>query len=205
MKRKTDDSVLKKALFTQRLFAFLIDLLIVYIISSVISMPFINSSKNEKLANEAIEIRDKYMSGDISVESYVEQFGSISYKIAWNSGPYSIAVIVIQILYYVVYQLYNKGQTIGKKLTKIKVVSDIGQLDTNQMIFRSFVANFILLNIITFMFMLFVSKSIYFYGVSIFEVIQYLIIIISMFMVMYSKDGRAIHDRLTHTRVITVK
>lgn len=205
MGKKVKESDIKKALFTQRLFAFLIDVLIVYVIASFISMPFIDSKESTKLSNEAIEIRDKYMNGELSVNSYVSQFSSISYKIAWNTGVYSLITIVIEILYYIVYQLYNGGQTIGKKIMKTKIVSDIGNLEMNQMIFRSFLANFILLNIISFVFMLFTSKSTYFYAISFFEVIQYIIVFISIFLVMYSNDGRSLHDRFTKTRVISIK
>ncbi len=205
MGKKVKESDIKKALFTQRLFAFLIDVLIVYVIASFISMPFIDSKESTKLSNEAIEIRDKYMNGELSVNSYVSQFSSISYKIAWNTGVYSLITIVIEILYYIVYQLYNGGQTIGKKIMKTKIVSDIGNLEMNQMIFRSFLANFILLNIISFVFMLFTSKSTYFYAISFFEVIQYIIVFISIFLVMYTNDGRSLHDRFTKTRVISIK
>ena len=204
MGKKLDNSN-KKVLFSQRLFAFLIDVLVVYLLASLISMPFVDSKKTEKLTNEANELREKYMSGDISIESYSSQFGSLSYKLAWGTGVYSLITIVIEIVYYIVFQLYNGGQTIGKKAMKIKVISDNDSLGMNQMIFRSFLANFILLNIISFVFMLFAPKSIYFYAVSSFEAIQYIIVIISIFMVMYSKDGRTVHDRLTHTRVINVK
>ena len=114
----------------------------------------------------------------------------------------SLITIALNILYFVVYQLYNKGQTIGKKLMKIKIISTDGELFMNQMIFRAFIANFILVDLISFLFMLTKSKELYFYGTGIFQFIQYIIVIVSVFMIMFRKDGCSIHDKLVHTKVI---
>ena len=112
--------------------------------------------------------------------------------------------IIINVLYYVVFQLYNKGQTIGKKLLKIKVISDDGNLSMNQMIFRSLIANVILLNIINFALVIFTPKAI-FMGVSVsVSMIQYIIMFISIIMAT-TKEGRTIHDRIAHTRVVSAK
>lgn len=205
MVKKIGEKDKGNAYFSQRLFAFLIDILIVYFVASFISMPFLDTDKTKKLSDDALEIRDKFTSNEIDSNTFLSEYGTITYKIARASGVYSIATILIEILYYVVFQINFEGQTLGKKLMKIKVKSDEGDLFMNQMIFRSFLANFILLDIISFVFMLFIPKSIYMYVTSIFELIQYLIVIISIFMIIYSKDGRSIHDRLTHTRVVRLK
>ena len=71
----------------------------------------------------------------------------------------------------------------------------------NQMIFRALIANTILLNIINFALITFVSKSIY-TGVSVsISMIQYIVMFISLIM-LTTKDGRTIHDRIAHTRVV---
>ena len=88
-----------------------------------------------------------------------------------------------------VFQLYNKGQTIGKQIMKIRVKSDHGELTMNQMIFRAFIANSILLDLITFMFMLSNSRLVYFYGITTFSTLQYSITLISIFMILIRKDG----------------
>ena len=72
------------------------------------------------------------------------------------------------------------------------------------MIFRALLADFILLDIINFVFMLFSSKYVYFYGVTVFEVLQYLMVFASIIMVMFRSDGKAVHDKIVGTKVIKV-
>ena len=96
------------------------------------------------------------------------------------------------------------GQTIGKKIMKIQIVSTEGNLFMNQMILRSMLSNFILMDIISFVFMLFLPKSIFLYGLLGIEIIQYLLVIVSALLIMFRKDGRSIHDILLHTKVVRV-
>ena len=72
----------------------------------------------------------------------------------------------------------------------------------NQMIFRAFIANFILFDIISFAVMLFSPKSIYLYMIVFIEIIKWIITFISVIMIMNKKDGCAVHDKLLHTMVV---
>ena len=145
------------------------------------------------------------MQNEIDTEDFISKYVDIYYKLARDNGFVSLVSIFVGICYFVVYQTYNKGQTLGKKLLKIKVVSDDGDLFMNQMIMRSFLANFILINLISFLFMLFSDKYTYFYSSGVLELIQYIIVFISAIMIMFRKDGCSVHDLLVHTKVVREK
>lgn len=196
---KTDSS---KALFIQRFIAFIIDMILVSLLASVLSIPFVDRSKTEVLENEAVEIMEQYTNGTMDSQTYIAEYGNLYYKIARNNGIVSFIIIVLDIFYFVIYQVIQKGQTLGKKLMKIRVVSDNGNLIMDQMIIRTFLANFLLVDIILFLFMLFLPKDIYIYGAGIVEGLQYVIILASVFMIMNPKNGCAIHDKLAHTKVL---
>ena len=202
VKGKVDDS---KALFVQRFIAFLIDALLVSMIVSVISMPFIDSRKTENLEKNITNLMEKYEKKDISMEEFSNEYISIYYRLGRDTGFSSLISIFVGVCYFIVYQTYKNGQTIGKKLMKIRVVPLEGELFMNQMILRSFLANFLLMDICVFLFMLFSSKYAYFYSSAIIETIQYIMAAISVIMIMYRKDGCAIHDKLVHTKVIREK
>ena len=147
---------------------------------------------------------EKYTKNELEFNDFFNEYSIISYKMARNSGIVSLLTIFFNVLYFVVFQVYNKGQTFGKKLLKIKIESNSGNLTMNQMIFRSMIANFILLDLLSFIFMMICSKFTYFYGVLIFESIQYIVVFISVFMIMFRSDGCAVHDKLVGTKVVRV-
>ena len=79
----------------------------------------------------------------------------------------------------------NKGQTLGKKLMKIKVNSLNGDLTMNQLVVRSLLVNSILLNMIQVIIVSFINDSmVYFYVDLFFESVQYLFIFISVILIM---------------------
>lgn len=196
---------MKKAFFSQRLIAFIIDMLFITVVASLLSTPFIDTKKMESYQKEEKIILENYSNNKISVEEYFNSYASVYYKITRDSGILTLITILLEVIYFVVFQLCNGGQTYGKKIMKIKVVSDDGDLTMNQMIFRSLLSSFILVNLITFMFLLFTSKKVYLISSMSIQSIQYFLMFISMIMIVSNKDGSAIHDKLAHTKVVKIK
>ena len=204
-KVKKEESEVKKALFLQRFLAFIIDMFLISFIASLITTPFIDTDKTAKLEKESVELMEHLQDENVDYQEYVDQSLSVYYQLTRATGIDTIVSILFSVLYFVVYQVLAKGQTFGKKLMKIRVVSKEGDLSFNQMIFRSFLSNFILVNLLSFIFMLFASKRVYFYVSGCFLMIQYAIVLISAVMIMNRKNGEAIHDKIAHTMVIREK
>lgn len=203
MAKKSQKKVYEKALFSQRLFAFVIDMIIIFFISTIAIFPVSNSESLEKLTGQNTSITNQYLEHKIDASTYMNQTMDISYEIAKQSGLATIVTIIVYILYYVIFQFYKNGQTIGKKLMKIQIVAKEGkELILNQLLFRAFIINSILMNTLILLFTVFTNKDIYTGGVYIFSSLQYLIILISAIMVMYRGDGCGIHDMITHTEVV---
>ncbi len=192
-----------KAYFFQRLIAYILDMFIVTLIVSLLSQPFIDLKTMNKLQEEESKVVEKYMKGDIKPETYVYQSMDINYQIARNNGAYSLISMAVIILYFVVYQFYNKGQTIGKKIMNIQIVKDDRtSLSIDDLIYRSLIINSLIFNLLTFALMTFASRTAYFYGAIILEVIQYIILIAIFFMAIFRKDGRGLHDLVAKTIVV---
>lgn len=192
----------EKALFIQRLAAFILDIFIVSMIASLISYPFLDLDSINKLNESSTQVVEDYMTQKISINEYTTESISISYEMARKQGVLSLITIFLNILYFVVFQVKNDGQTIGKKLLRIKVSSQDGSLGMNQMIFRSLIINSILVDMVSFGILLFTSATIYFYGAGILSMIQFAIVAISGFMVMFGKKSQGIHDMIAHTDVV---
>ena len=112
----------KNASFVQRLGAYLIDMFLILLISSIVTMPFTSSNNYEKLSEETNKVVEEYTNGKIDMNTYMNRVSSISYDMARETGLSSIIMIAVYVLYFIVYQYYNKGQPVGKKLMKIRIV-----------------------------------------------------------------------------------
>lgn len=197
---KSDKS--NKPKFFSRFLAYVFDSFIVLLISTLLATPFVNSKDLMNLMEESNTILDKYVQEEISDKEYTVEVSNLKYKMDRSMELVNIMGILIGVLYFVVYPLYHNGQTLGKKITKIRVISREGDLTANQLIFRSFIANSILLKTLSVLFVMFASRSVYNGCVDLFADIQYAITIVSVFMIVYGKEGLAVHDKLTHTKVI---
>lgn len=198
MKNNTNNAV-----FIQRLLAFLIDGFIITVVVSLIASPFINADAIQKINTDLLELVNKLQNSDISYITYAKEVSVLELQLAKLNGVTTIATLFVSILYFVVFQIYNKGQTIGKNLLKIKVISNDGELTMNQMIVRSLLINTVLLNIILLLTISFVNDPMqYMYIFGSFQSIQYLFVIVTSLMVMFRKDHVSLHDIITNTRVV---
>ena len=193
----------EKALFVQRFLAFLLDIVLVSIVASFISYPFLDMDSIQKLNESSVEVMENYTTGKIDEKEYFNESSTISYELARKQGVNTLVIIFLNILYFVVYQIKNNGQTLGKQILKIRVVDSSNRdLSMNQMIFRALIINSILLDMISFGVLIFANQSSYFYGVSFLAFIQFCILSVSTFMIMFGKDRRGLHDLVAHTDVV---
>lgn len=192
-----------KAMFSQRILAFLIDLVLISVITSFITVFVPVNDTATKLYEEQNKVLEDYVEGSVSMEEYVNQMVDLSYDISKQTVIVSIVTIVISLLYYVVYPCYNNGQTLGKKLMKIKIKKiDESDLSMNDLLIRGMVNNSILVNIVNVIFVLFLSKNIFLSASSLVSVIQYLVLIISLIMIAFTRNARGLHDLVAKTEVV---
>ena len=191
------------AQFNKRFFAYIIDLFIVLVIANLITMFIPISEKTQDYYKELQTTQKKMYDKEIDVKEYTDIVLEDNYNISKGTVLISLTSIIIYILYFVVYQVYNNGQTVGKKLMKIKVKSITDEsLSINTMLFRALIIYGIAANIINLMLILLLKKELYLSISNTISIIQSLIVIISVFMILFSKQKRGIHDILTKTEVV---
>lgn len=118
----------------------------------------------------------------------------------------SIITIVCTLLYFGIIQYFLKGQTIGKKLLKLKVVSASDKkLNILNYILRSLIVNSVLLNTIGIVFLLFASKSVYQNADTVISTLISVVEAIIIFLVLTREDQRGLHDLLFNTKVISTE
>ena len=191
------------AQFNKRFFAYIIDIFIVLVIANLITMFIPISEKTQDYYKELQTTQKKMYDKEIDVKEYTDIVLEDNYNISKGTVLISLTSIIIYILYFVVYQVYNNGQTVGKKLMKIKVKSITDEsLSINTMLFRALIIYGIATNIINLILILLLKKALYLSISNTISIIQSLIVIISVFMILFSKQKRGIHDIITKTEVV---
>ena len=192
-----------KVSFLKRILAYIIDLFIINILVSIFGLVIPVSDNMSKLNEELANLSEQYLNQEIDDSTYLSLAYDIEYDLQKESIPISLISVVISILYFVVLPFYNKGQTIGKKLNRIKIVKcDDGKLEMNDLIVRAFINNTILFSLIELVMIIFVKNSDIVMTVSvILTYIQLLILFISLIMIIFTKKKMGIHGIISKTEV----
>ena len=173
-----------KALFSQRFVAFMIDLFLVSALTTLVTTFIPTNGTIDKLYDQQTKIIENYTSQKITMEEYVNQLVDISYDIAKQTGIATLVGIAISLLYYVLYVYKNDGQTIGKKMMKIKIKNkNDDQLTMNDLLFRTMILQGTLVSIIGFCTILFLDKDTYLATNSLLNLVQYSILLVSFFLI----------------------
>lgn len=189
-----------KADFFKRIFAYMIDYFIILLVLSFITANInVGSDITEKVNN----LTNEYKNGNITIEEYNEEVLPLNYELTKRKLPVNVITCVIIIGYYIVFAYFNKGQTLGKKICKIRVVNDKGERAS---IWNILIRSLFIYGIITTLYSLisinFLDIESFNYSVSVVSVIECLFIVVSLLMMLYKKDGRGLHDIVAKTKVI---
>lgn len=190
----------------KRAFAYIIDLMIVvFIIGLFTNIEALNP--NYEKYEQAFESYKALIaeSENTNNSQTVKQATNVMYDLNKYSVSTSIINVVVMVLYFGLFQYYNKGQTIGKKLMKIKVVSNDGKkLKLSQVIIRMLIINSVLTSVILICLISFASKGLYISISKYINMIDATLVSASIIMIMFKNDGRGLHDLLANTKVVYV-
>lgn len=201
----------------RRISAFLIDVFLVTFVSTVFSSisyvnPFID---NYKVAYD--EYREIYKSESESVLTnptiknvvdYSNKMSKQIYKIDYSMLFNNIYYLVFSFLYFVLFAYFTNGQTLGKKLFKLKVVRQDGEkVKLSNLMLRTLLSGssiFMGVNIIVIIQLLLLmipQNQVYFYAILFSSMISYVIEIIGL-VLLFSKEHRSLDDIIGSTKVI---
>lgn len=188
-----------KPLLFKRLGAYLFDFIVVTFIVSIIT---INFKVNSTITNKTYDLLIGAANGEIVLEEHSDELFELNYEYQKSIIPSTVVSIVISIGYFIVFAYLNKGQTLGKKIFKIKVVNKDGNNPSIwNMLGRSIPLYGIITGIINIIGVYVFNVKMFNYTSTIVNYIYYGFIIICFFMVMYKKDGKGLHDLIGRTYV----
>ncbi len=199
---------MKASSILKRIGAYFIDLFVVtFIGTALLYISFINPhyDKYIKASEEYNEVLEKYYEKEIDIKEFNKETSQYSYTMNKNGYVYIIGEIIIVFLYFGVFAYYTKGQTLGKKLLGLKVVSNKDkELKLYNYFIRAFILNSVIFKVLTLIAICF-NKSTYFKIYNIGSIIDSTILVIIVLMVLFNKEGRGLHDFVAGTKVIDLK
>ena len=125
-----------KVSFFKRIGAYLIDYFVITILLTIVT---IGTPVDDSFTNETTDLMNSYVNEEISIEEYNDKVYDINYRLQKSSILSNVISFVVMFGYYIVFAYLNKGQTLGKKLFKIRVVSTDDKVSLKGMIIRNII------------------------------------------------------------------
>lgn len=191
----------------KRLFAYLIDIMIVGFVASALANidvinPYINEymESYEKFSEKLSSINGENANEVISSDAFILQ-----YKSTLKYSIYSTGIsFVCYILYFVGFQKWNKNQTVGKKLMKLKIINKDSSDNINvwQYLVRTLILYNLIFGSINVCLSLCLNNKLLFTMSMIVSIIGYVITYLCYAMILFRKDGKGLHDLISKTEVV---
>ena len=196
----------EKPFFFPRLIAYVIDTVLVLALMLGIACVLPVNSNHQKYMDEYKTIQADLIDGKITKKEFTNRYKDVVYDLDYTNTLVSLTQTVVFILYFIVFQYYNKGQTIGKKIMRIKVISTKDkEVSLDQIAIHALIANSIIINLLLVASVLFIGREYYYYASLGLQLINYFVIIVALVMIIFRKDGKGIHDVLANTKVVSIK
>ena len=191
-----------KAKFFDRLTAYIIDVIIISLITSIIftSIP----TNNKELEKQLSSLQDEVLSNNITYEEFVDEYQDLYYKNKKDTMTQSAITLTITIAYFVIFQYMNKGQTIGKKILHLRVIDNNTEKPLS--IFKGLIRSLLIWNILSgtlgIVLIYILNKESYITSYLIISSIESIFIFITAMFTLYRKDNRGLHDIIINSKVI---
>ncbi len=194
----------------KRFVAYLVDIMIVGLVATALSSinvlnPYYdNYLESSDSFNETIDsIDEDNVTSVITSDLFVNQMQ--------NTLKYSVCTTIISLgcyfLYFVGFQKWNKNQTLGKKLMKLKVVNEDGSENISVINYtvRTIVLYNLLFTSIGLCTAFYLTGKSFLITFAVVSVIGYIITYAGYLMILIRKDGRGLHDIMGFTKVVEVE
>ena len=188
----------------RRLAAYLFDVIIISLISSLLFTIVFNKEAEEytKKSQEYIEEIKNTGSG-IEKDEFLED---IYYKMQKSGQTFMIINVSTQILYFIFLQYFLNGQTIGKKILKLRVKQEgEKKLEAGLFVLRGLILYSLPIKVIDLICLMNLNMKNYYNVSGILNRINMIIIFAIMGTIIFREDERGLHDLLAKTRVVSTK
>ena len=202
--------------FKERAFAYIIDMIIVSLTFSIITVFFNTSSKYKKLNQElddvkneiknkreqALELGDNYYYYIDLDSPLIHKQAEINHDLVKETIMFKVLNGFLLVGYFVILPYYWNGQTVGKRVMGINIISNEGALTFNQLIIRALIIDGLGLLVVLLSLVYILTGFPYYIVSMLLNGLENILIVISIIFIIKRPDHRAVHDLLSGTKVI---
>ena len=196
----------EKPYFLRRVIAYLIDIILVTLLATAISMVFVDNTNYQKRTDEMLQLTKKYSDKEITKEEFNKEYEELNYYMTKEGVETSIVNCGVAIVYYVILCYLCHGITLGKYITKLRIVSaNDKELNVGNYLIRGLLVDLILSNLVSIIFVYTMNKETF---TSIYPKVSSVLsvfLLVTMLFIMYREDGRGLHDLAANTKIISTK
>lgn len=189
----------------KRITAYLIDMIIVMLASSMLaSISYINPQLDNynKIYNEYTETYDKYTKKEITEDEYKVLLEDYNYELEKNNISTIVISIITIITYFTLFQKFNNGQTLGKRIMKIKVADN---LSIWKYLLRTLILYNVIFNLLKIILIFTISKENYLIASNILYVGALVVETTTLILVNTRPDNKGLHDLIAGSKVVSLK
>ena len=160
----------------------------------------INDIYNDEYVKFYEEYKDniKEIKDEKSLEEYKNRLEDINYRLDRKNIYGATISILLTIIYFAIFQKYNNGQTLGKRIMKIK----LSNMSIFKYLIRTIILHNVWINALKIILILILSKKNYILANNILYVLALLIETTIIIMVSMRKDNKGLHDLIVGSKVI---
>lgn len=189
----------------KRILAFIIDFLLVALVSALVMYAIPHSDKYNETLENSVTMRKLINESEEPLSS--QELMNISNELTYDSykyGPIENGItIVIMLSYFTLFTFFNHGQTVGKMLVKTKVTDKEGNEPGLLNVFaRSIFITRSFGDIITLILVLSMKKATFVKSYYYIDLALTIIWIACPIVAIWRQDGRGLHDLIGGTKVM---
>lgn len=189
----------------KRIFAYLLDIFFVSLISSFIVMIPIFNYNAPTIQEKTNEIYDSLLntgSSDPDEDILIEKL----YDLEKESSSLTVVTAFVTFIYFGVIGFINNGQTLGKMITKLRVVPiKDNKLNPGLYIVRTLLITSIIPQIINIVSLSLMNANTWYNLTGIVSQVQEFFFLIILGFMIFRDDERGLHDIICQTKVIEAK
>ena len=189
----------------KRLSAYIIDIIIISFISSLLFSTFCpkRAEENTKVLQEMLISIKTLGSSEASTDDELQE---LSYKLEKTTQPLTIIQISVTIVYFIFLQYFMNGQTIGKRLFKIRIKQENEKkLVPSLFVLREVILLVIPTKIIQIICLMQMKMNNYLKVSSLIQNIHFIIYLAIIGTIIFREDEKGLHDIIAKTKVIPTK